>query len=261
MDMDVRGVALATVIAQYCGVLYAFFIVRKQLGGQGGEWQLAEILHLEKMKIFMRLNSDIFIRTICLILVFAFFTREGAKYGDLTLAANSILMKFYLLMALALDGFNHAAEALVGKAIGARSKASFKNAVELALKWSLAFGLAFTLFYWLAGESLVNLLTDLEEVRETALIYLPWMIVLPLISVWCFLLDGVFIGATRGSEMRNAMLICTFVFFLPFWYAFQFMGNHGLWLAFTVFIAVRGVVLGIYYFWIERQDSFVEINR
>lgn len=261
MDMDVRGVALATVIAQYCGVLYAFFIVRKQLVDQGGEWQIAEILHLEKMKIFMRLNNDIFIRTICLILVFAFFTREGAKYGDLTLAANSILMKFYLLMALALDGFNHAAEALVGKAIGARSKSAFKNAVELALKWSLAFGLAFTLFYWLAGESLVNLLTDLEEVRETAFIYLPWMMVLPLISVWCFLLDGVFIGATRGSEMRNAMLICTFVFFLPFWYAFQFMGNHGLWLAFTVFIAVRGVVLGVYYFWIEQQDRFVKTNR
>lgn len=260
MDMDVRGVALATVIAQYCGVLYAFFIVRKQLAGQGGEWFLTEILHLEKIKVFMRLNNDIFIRTICLILVFAFFTREGAKYGDLTLAANSILMKFYLLMALALDGFNHAAEALVGKAIGAKSKDLFHKAVSLALKWSLAFGFAFTIFYWLAGEPMINLLTDINPVRELALIYLPWMILLPLVSVWCFLLDGIFIGATRGPEMRNAMLICTFVFFLPIWYVFQFMENHGLWLAFTVFIAVRGLVLGIYYFRIEKQDSFVKIN-
>jgi len=257
MDMDVRGVALATVIAQYSGVIYAFFIVRKQLKGQTGKWVIAEILHLEKMKSFMRLNNDIFIRTICLILVFAFFTREGATHGDLTLAANSILMKFYLLMALALDGFNHAAEALVGKAVGAKSRPLFKNAVSLALKWSLAFGLAFTVFYWLAGEPLINLLTDITSVREVALIYLPWMIVLPLISVWCFLLDGIFIGATRGPEMRNAMLICTFVFFLPIWYMFQFMGNHGLWLAFTVFIAVRGVVLGVYYYRVERREGFV----
>lgn len=257
LEMDVRGVALATVIAQYLGVVYAFFIVRKQLAGEEGEWLFAEILHLERLQTFMRLNNDIFIRTICLILVFAFFTREGATHGDLTLAANSILMKFYLLMALALDGFNHAAEALVGKAIGARSKALFKNAVGLALKWSLAFGLAFTLFYWLVGEQLINLLTDINDVREIALVYLPWMIVLPLISVWCFLLDGIFIGATRGPEMRNAMLICTFVFFLPIWYVFQYMDNHGLWLAFTIFIAIRGVVLGAYYYRIERREGFV----
>lgn len=257
MDMDVRGVALATVIAQYAGVIYAFFIVRKELKGQTGKWVIAEILHLEKMKSFMRLNNDIFIRTICLILVFAFFTREGATHGDLALAANSILMKFYLLMALALDGFNHAAEALVGKAVGAKSKDLFNKAVSLALKWSLAFGLAFTVFYWFAGEPLINLLTDITSVREIALVYLPWMIVLPLISVWCFLLDGIFIGATRGPEMRNAMLICTFFFFLPIWYVFQFMGNHGLWLAFTVFIAVRGVVLGVYYYRVERREGFV----
>lgn len=206
----------------------------------------------------MRLNNDIFIRTICLILVFAFFTREGAKYGDLTLAANSILMKFYLLMALALDGFNHAAEALVGKAIGVKSKDLFHKAVSLALKWSVAFGFAFTLFYWASGESLIYLLTDIGSVRDMAERYLPWMIVLPLVSVWCFLLDGIFIGATRGPEMRNAMLICTFVFFLPFWYVFQFMGNHGLWLAFTIFIAVRGIVLGIYYFRIEQHEGFVK---
>jgi MATE family multidrug resistance protein len=260
LEMDVRGVALATVIAQYCGVILSFFIIRKQLAGEGGAWVLSEILHLEKMKIFMRLNNDIFIRTICLILVFAFFTREGARYGDLTLAANSILMKFYLLMALALDGFNHAAEALIGKAVGARSKDIFHKAVSLALKWSFAFGLAFTLFYWLAGQLLINLLTDIEPVRELALVYLPWMIALPLISVWCFLLDGVFIGATRGPEMRNAMLICTFVFYLPIWYVFQFMGNHGLWLAFSLFIAMRGVVLGFYYYRIEQTEGFINIK-
>lgn len=259
MDMDVRGVAMATVISQYSGAIMAFFVIRKQLINQSGEWSIKKIFNLEKLQRFLSLNHDIFIRTICLIIVFAFFTRESAKQGDLILAANSILLKFYLLMALALDGFNHAAEALVGKAVGEKDKKLFNHAVALTLKWSFAFGLFFTLFYWLAGKGMIYLLTDIDPVREIALIYLPWMIALPLISVWCFLLDGVFIGATRGREMRNSMLVCTFVFFLPIWYVFHFLGNHGLWLAFTLFIAVRGVTLGIYYFQIERRESFVSV--
>ena len=257
LNMDVRGVALATVISQYTGVVIAFFIIRKQLTKHPGQWSSDKIFNLVKLKSFLTLNHDIFIRTICLILVFAFFTREGAKQGNLILAANSILMKFYLLMALALDGFNHAAEALVGKAVGARSNDLFNKAVSLALKWSLVFGTSFMLFYWILGGELISVLTDIETVRDMAEVYLPWMIALPLLSIWCFLLDGIFIGATRGPEMRNAMLICTFVFFLPIWYAFQFMGNHGLWLAFTVFIIVRGVVLGIYYYRIERNEGFI----
>jgi MATE family, multidrug efflux pump len=261
MDMDVRGVALATVISQYSGVVMAFFIINKQLSGQTGQWSLERILNIEKLKRFLSLNHDIFIRTICLIFVFAFFTRESATHGDTVLAANSILLKFYLLMALALDGFNHAAEALVGKAVGENDKKIFNHAVGLTLKWSFAFGLFFTLLYWLAGEGMIYLLTDIETVRESALVYLPWMIALPLISVWCFLLDGIFIGATRGKEMRNSMLVCTFVFFLPIWYVFQFWGNHGLWFAFTLFIAIRGVTLGLYYYLIEKNNGFVSVKH
>lgn len=257
MDMDVRGVALATVISQYSGVIMSFFIIRKLLLNQSGEWSLDKILNFEKLKLFLSLNHDIFIRTICLIFVFAFFTRESARYGDIVLAANSILLKFYLLMALALDGFNHAAEALVGKAVGEKDKKLFNHAVSLTLKWSFVFGLFFSLFYWIAGKGMIYLLTDIDSVREIALVYLPWMIALPLISVWCFLFDGIFIGATRGKEMRNAMLVCTFVFFLPVWYVFQFWGNHGLWLAFTLFIAIRGISLGVYYYLIDKDVGFV----
>ncbi len=260
MDMDVRGVALATVVSQYSGVIMSFFIVRKHLLKHSGEWLINKIFNLKKIRLFLSLNHDIFIRTICLIFVFAFFTRESATHGDLVLAANSILMKFYLLMALALDGFNHAAEALTGKAIGEKNRTLFNKVVLLTLKWSLVFGLFFTLFYWIAGQGMINLLTDIDSVREVAMVYLPWMIVLPVISVWCFLLDGIFIGATRGPEMRNSMLICTFIFFLPLWYLFQFMDNHGLWLAFTIFIAVRGVVLGVYYFYIEKNEGFVKVT-
>lgn len=261
MDMDVRGVALATVISQYCGVTISFFIVRKQLLKQMGEWSVKKIINIEKLKRFLSLNHDIFIRTICLIFVFAFFTRESATYGDTVLAANSILLKFFFLMALALDGFNHAAEALIGKAVGKKDQKLFDYSVSLTLRWSFVFGLVFTLLYWLAGEGIINLLTDINPVREVALYYLPWMIALPLISVWCFLLDGVFIGATRGREMRNSMLVCTFIFFLPVWYFFQFMDNHGLWLAFTLFIAMRGITLGFYYYLVERDEGFITENK
>ncbi len=257
-NMDVRGVALASVIAQYTGVTVGFLMIRKELTHYPGTWSLTSIIDTDKIKKFLSLNHDIFIRTICLILVFAFFTREGARQGDLVLAANSILMKFYLLMALALDGFNHAAEALVGKAVGARSREMFDKSVSLALKWSFIFGLCFTLFYWLCGDLLIAALTGIESVRELARIYLPWMILLPMVSIWCFLLDGIFIGATRGAEMRNSMLVCTFVCFLPLWYVFQFLGNHGLWLAFTLFILVRGITLGFYYIRIEKKESFIE---
>ena len=258
-EMDVKGVALASVISQYMGVLLGLWFVKKELNLNPGAWIKAQILNLEKLKRFLSLNNDIFLRTICLILVFAFFTREGAKHGDLILAANSILMKFYLLMALALDGFNHAAEALVGKAVGARNKKNFILTIKLALKWSLVFGTAFTIFYWIAGHWIINTMTDLENVRELAKTYLPWMIAMPLVSIWCFLLDGVFIGATRGKEMRNSMLTCTFLFFLPLWYVFQFLGNHGLWLAFTLFILVRGITLGLYYYYIEKKEGFIQV--
>ena len=257
LGMEVRGVALASVIAQYAGVLLALVLVRGELSRRGGQWSLARVLDLRKLRLFLALNHDIFIRTICIILVFAFFTREGGRHGDLVLAGNSILMKFYLLMAMALDGFNHAAEALVGRAVGARSRKLFNRAVLLTLKWSLWFGLFFTLFYWLNGAWLINILTDIEPVREVALVYLPWMIILPLLSVWCFLLDGIFIGATRGAEMRNAMLICALIGFLPVWYLLQPFGNHGLWLAFTAFTVMRGAVLGLYYLRIERSGGFV----
>ncbi len=259
LEMDVKGVALATVIAQYTGVIIGLWFVRKELKSYQGHWLFKQIINVEKLKRFLSLNNDIFIRTICLILVFAFFTREGARNSDLILAANSILMKFYLLMALALDGFNHAAEALVGKAVGSRNKQIFNLSVQLALKWSLVFGTAFTLFYWLAGDWLIAMMTDLETVRDVAEIYLPWMIAMPLVSIWCFLLDGIFIGATRGKEMRNSMLVCTFVCFLPLWYMFQFLDNHGLWLAFTLFILVRGITLGLYYFYIEKKKGFIGV--
>jgi MATE family multidrug resistance protein len=259
-DMDVRGVALASVISLYIGLFVAVFLVSRELRTSPGEWLIADILHMQRLKEILALNQDIFIRTICLIFVFAFFTRQGAKQGDVILAANAILLNFQALMALGLDGFANATEALVGKAVGSKNRKAFVDSVKTATFWSFVVAISFALVYALAGKSMINILTNILSIRTEAYQYLPWMILSPIVAVWCFLLDGIFIGATRAKEMRNSMLISTFLIFLPAWYVFQAMGNHGLWLAFIVFFIARGLTLAYTSLIIEREGGFVAIK-
>ncbi len=256
-NMDVRGVALASVISLYIGMLLALWIAAAELRKNQGEWLIPEIFHVQRLKEILSLNQNIFIRTICLIFVFAFFTRHGAQQGDLILAANAILLNFQALMALGLDGFANAAEALVGRAIGSKNKQAFLEHVKTATVWSLIVALGFACIYAFAGKALINTLTDIDSIRVEAYRYLPWMILSPIVAVWCFMLDGVFIGATRGKEMRNSMLISTFLVFLPAWYLLQGYANHGLWLAFIIFFLARGVTLSHASIQIERQGGFV----
>ena len=257
LNMEVRGVALASVIAQYAGVMLSLFIVARELEKHAAPWSLRRIFEAPGLRKFVRLNHDIFIRTVCLIVVFAFFTREGARQGDVILAANAILMKFYLLMALSLDGFAHAAETMVGSAIGREDRSRLIATLRLVFAWSAGFALVYSIFYALGGAWLIDLLTDLDAVRQAAYEYLPWMILSPLVAVWCFALDGIFIGATRASEMRNSMLVCAFVIFFPCWFVFSPLGNHGLWLAFTVFLVARGISLLLIFIRIEQKQGFI----
>ena len=156
-------------------------------------------------------------------------------------------MNFQNLTALGLDGLAHAAEAMVGKAVGQKDDKALRHTVRLTLKWSLFFATGFTLLYVIAGPLIVRILTDLPDVRATAMVYFPWVVVLPLISVWCFLYDGVYVGMTRAREMRNIMLVSTFLVFLPTWYVTQVFGNHGLWFALLAFLASRGIGMHIGY--------------
>lgn len=260
LDMEVRGVALASVIAEFCGLLLAIVLVVKELNRYPGKWRPDLIFDSRRIREMLVLNQNIFIRTLCLIFVFAFFTKQGAKQGDVTLAANAILINFQTLMALGLDGFAHAAEALVGKAIGARNRPAFMNVVKSASLWSLIIALGFSIFYGLGGKMLISMMTSIDEVRTMTYVFLPWLLISPLISVWCFLLDGVYIGAMRAKEMRDTMLISTFLVFMPAWYLLQFMGNHGLWLAFMLFFTARGVTLGLASVKIERTGGFVKVD-
>ena len=247
LQMEVRGVALASVIAQFSGCALAFFFIGRELRQHPGRWRKAVIFNMQDLGALLTLNRNIFIRTLCLIFALAFFTRQGALQGELVLAANAILMNFLLLAALGLDGFANAAEALVGKATGAKNREQFHKAVHVTMLWGGAVALLCSLLFIGAGHWLVTLMTDIEAVREIVYLYLPWIMLAPVISVWCFLLDGIFIGATRGRELVRAMLFSTFIVYLPVWYLLQDLGNHGLWLALMAFLIARALSLLWYY--------------
>ena len=247
LGMKVDGVALASVIAEYCGLLVGVGFALHALRKRAGHWPVARLLRIRAYAAYFSVNAHLLIRTIALMFTFAFVTAQGARLGGLFLAANAILMNLQTLTAFALDGIAHAAEALVGKAVGEKRRDALEQAVRLSLKWSLIFALGFCAIYIVVGPFLIRLLTDLDGVRETAMRYLPWLVLSPLVSVWSFLYDGVYVGATRAREMRDIMVFSTVAIFLPAWFLLQGFGNHGLWLAFTLFMASRGVGMHIGY--------------
>ncbi len=247
VGMKVDGVAIASVIAEFTGLAVGLGFVVRELNRHSGHWVISKLTTLREYTAFFGINAHLFVRTMALVFTLTFITAQGARLGGLILAANAILMNFQNLLAFALDGFAHAAEALVGKAVGEKDRAALQRSVVLALRWSLIVAVGFSAFFWLVGPMLVALLTDLPDIRTTTLRYLPWLIVSPLIAVWSYLYDGVFVGATLAREMRNIMLISAFVIFIPAWYVLQFLGNDGLWLSFMLFLASRGIGMHIYY--------------
>ena len=247
LGMKVDGVALASVIAEYTGLAVGISFAVSALRKRAGHWPIEQFRKLAAYGAFFSVNANLFVRTMALMFALAFVTAQGARLGPAILAANAVLMNFQNLTSLGLDGIAHAAEAMVGKAVGQKDSEALRNTVNLTLRWSVIFAAGFTLAYVIAGPLIVRILTDLPDVRETAMVYLPWLIISPLISVWSFLYDGVFVGMTRAREMRNIMLVSTFVVFVPTWYLTQPFGNHGLWFAFMVFLAARGIGMHIGY--------------
>lgn len=245
LGWQVEGVALATVIAEYAGLALGVSFVLYRLKGTRAvsAMQIFDMTHFKRM---FSVNRDIFIRTLCLIFCFAYFTAQSAKLGDVVLAANAVLLNFMALMSHGLDGFAHAAEALVGGTAGAGHREGFRRAVITAAIWANIVAVGFMLAFWLAGIGLINILTNVPSVRETAVQYLPWLYAAPIISVWAYLLDGVFLGATRTVELRNAMIFSTIAYVGAVQIALPIFGNHGLWLALTGLMFIRGASLGVY---------------
>lgn len=247
VGMKVDGVAIASVIAEFTGLAVGLGFVIRELNRHGGYWVVSKLTTLREYAAFFAVNGNLFVRTLALMFTLTFITAQGARQGGLILAANAILMNFQNLLAFALDGFAHAVEALVGKAVGEKNREALERSVVLALRWSLIVAVGFSVFFWLVGPTLVAILTDLPDIRTTTLRYLPWLILSPLVAVWSYLYDGVFVGATLAREMRDIMLISAFVIFVPAWYVLQFLGNDGLWLSFMLFLASRGIGMHVYY--------------
>ena len=247
LGMTVDGVAAASVIAEYTGVIIGILLAVRELKKHQAPWPWHHLIRIREYAAFFSINANLFLRTMALMFTFAFVTAQGARLGGAYLAANAVLMNLQMLLAFALDGFAHAAEALVGKAVGQKSRAALEVSVAITLRWSLYVAAGFTLVFALTGVGLISLLTDIQEVRETAVRYLPWLVASPLVSVWSYLYDGVFVGATRARDMRNIMVGSAFLVFVPSWYLFQPFGNHGLWLAFTLFMASRGIGMHVAY--------------
>ncbi|WP_292016772.1 MATE family efflux transporter [Marinobacter sp. HL-58] len=250
-----RGVAMATVLAEYSAAAIGFRMVLLRMpAGQGFSRALFGQLH-DYLKI-LRVNRYIMVRTIALLLVLAFFTAQGARQGDVILAANAVLITFLLVISNGLDGFANAAEALIGEAVGKNSRRQFRQVFRVAFRWALWGSILFTVAFVLGGRLLITLLTGIDEVRATAWLYLPWLWMLPLASVWGFLLDGVFIGATRTRDMQNTMLFSAVAVFLPVWWLTTGWGNHGLWFSLICLMLARAATMGLLFRSHSRHDRW-----
>ena len=249
----VEGVALATAISEYAALALAISLARGMFTRLGGQFRRADILSVAELRTAMILNFDIFIRNMGVVFALAYFTAESAKMGDTILAANAVLLNFQLFMAHGLDGFAHAAQALGGRAVGAGDRASFRHAVRVSSLWAIVAAIVFTAAYAALGTVIIALLTGLTAVRDSATMLLPWVIIGPLVSVWAFQLDGIFLGATRGRTMRNAMIISVAAYVVACALLIPPWGNTGLWLALTLFFGIRGVTLGAHYPALERS--------
>ncbi len=238
----VAGVAWATVAAEYSGLALGIWLAWRALAPGGWSWQA--IWRPDAFRRLVAVNRDMLLRSLCLESAFLTFSALGARQGEVILAANAVLFNLHLLCTYGLDGFSHAAEAMVGRRVGAGDGPGLRVAFRANLAWALVLAVVLALAIAAFGPAGVWGMTGIETVRATAMTYLPYLIVTPLISVWAFLFDGVFVGATRTAEMRNGMAVSLVLFWLAAWLLMPPLGNHGLWLAFLVLMSARGVWLG-----------------
>ena len=252
--LGVTGVALGTVIAQYTGLLTAMVFMLARYRRYLIPIEKKILLQADKLRRFFKVNADFMVRSILLVLTIAFFTNQSAKLGDDILAVNMILMQFFYIFSYFTDGFAYAGEALVGRFTGSCDHDSLKKTVKYLLLWGLGLSVPFTLLYWAFPEPFIHLISDQPGIAEQARPYHLYMILIPVITFAAFIWDGIFIGATAAREIRNTMLIASLLVFLPAWYLLMpLYGNHGLWIAFLLFMVARGVSMTV--MWKRRTSN------
>ena len=256
LGWDVRGVAAGTVISEWLAALAGLRLVLGALAHQGCRWpRLEAVLDRHRLRHLFQISANLVLRTFFVQLPFFLVTALGATLGDVVLAANAVLLQFLHIMAYGLDGFAHTAETLAGYAFGKRDAKGLRQASGYSAIWAGLTACLFSAVYGLFGESLVGLFTDLPEVNAAATAYLPWVATLPLAAVWAFMLDGIFIGATRTVELRNAMILAAAIYLAVLWLSFEPLGNHGVWLSMLAFMVARSAVLGAMYPGLERRSQ------
>ncbi|WP_337264378.1 MULTISPECIES: MATE family efflux transporter DinF [unclassified Serratia (in: enterobacteria)] len=243
LGWNVQGAAAATAVAEYVTLVLGLWLSWRVLRIRGISLAMLRRAWCGNLRRLLALNRDIMLRSLLLQLCFASLTILGARMGSEVVAVNAVLMNLLTFTAYALDGFAYAVEAHSGHAYGARDDRQLHNVWRAACRQACLVALAFAVVYGVSGQQIVAALTSLPELRALANQYLPWQVVLPLVGVWCYLLDGMFIGATRGAEMRNSMAVAAAGYGLTL-FTLPMLGNHGLWLALMVFLALRGVALG-----------------
>lgn len=260
-EWGVAGVAWASLCADYIAMFCGFFIVSRVLHPfhQNGLFArlLKEMLNLKTLTPFLLLNRDIFIRTLCLQVTFAFMTIQGVALGDDIVAANSVLMHFLLIISFSMDGLAYAVEALVGKSIGERSIRKLKESIYVTVFWATLFSMVQLLLFNYFGAWIIAQITSIEVVQQEAMRYLPWLIIIPLTSMLGFIFDGIFIGMTRAKNMRNSMIFSLCLVYFPVWFAFEEQGNHALWIAMNAFMLSRGLSLWWIYHKLSRQQALI----
>lgn len=241
LEMKVEGVAWGTLVAQYAGLLTACLLFRYKYWSLLQYVRRCKLFDREAVARFFNVNRDIFFRTLCIVSVTVFFTSTGAAYGDIVLAVNTLLMQLFTLFSYIMDGFAYAGEALSGKHIGSGNHTEFHRTVQCLFGWGTALAAGFTLLYVIGGEGFLGLLTNETEVVKASEEYFLWAIAIPVAGFSAFLIDGICIGATATRIMLYAVFIATVCFFIIYYSLCTVLGNHALWLAFVVYLAMRGI--------------------
>jgi MATE family multidrug resistance protein len=242
----VTGVATASVIASYASLALGLFFVWRTLRGLPGRGH-ARVLDRERLIRMFTINGDLVLRTFCVVSVLGLFMAKSAELGDLTLAANQVLHNFLVFTSYGLDGFAHAAEAILGEAIGRRDRASFQRSLRVVFFWAGLVGVLNLVVYAIAGHGIIALLTGIPEVRAAAGAYLIAPVVLPVIAVWAYTYDGVYLSATRTTAMRNTVMVSFAVYVTILFTLVPVYGNTALWIALGVFLGLRGLLLHLCY--------------
>lgn len=256
LDMGVTGVVVATVVSETLACCLSLILIQQRFPGllDAYRWETGHI------KTMLGANQHMLVRNLILQICLAIITFSGIRMGELTAATNAVLMQYFVLIALGLDGIAYSAEALVGKAAGAKNVALLRRWLVISAVWSLLVACFYSGVFYVGFGAIGNLITNLPDVQENMARFQWYIVLLPLLGHWCFLMDGIYIGLMKARAMRDTMLLSGLLVFLPVWWFLIDWHNHGLWLSFLVFLSARGAVQGIYLYVMNKRNFDLKIE-